>query len=428
MDSFVPRMPDQHPLLRPNAVPSLFESGRENKRSGAPGSHILQVGKRKRVQKRLSPSSRDKKSCFVFLGERRHHSNIGISSDLMDTSLPSKPPKSHTASKFIFSLHSYSRSSMPSLSQNVVNMAPSPHLMEAEAEHLCGGNPEHLPTLVQGTENFLSEAGASKGLPCHIEVGSDNTLASIVHIPLELEINQSEILEFPPSVLEESSLYPRHGRIPENHDLLVPDNINSLHSYSSIARPLSTLEHQCRSKEWTTRGGEPLSDTNAQDCPPLNPAVSPLAWMLGSWISDPAGEGEFPSIPSFRYVEEAVISHVGQPMLNFMFSSSNPETGTAMHRECGFIRVKPGTNQVAFICAQNMGLVEVEEGEVQGEQLSLTSHSLSRISFAKEPHVQKISRIFRLTSDGKLEQTVSMATSTQAMAPHLHVTYRKVTS
>ncbi|XP_069831408.1 peroxynitrite isomerase THAP4 isoform X3 [Dendropsophus ebraccatus] len=162
--------------------------------------------------------------------------------------------------------------------------------------------------------------------------------------------------------------------------------------------------------------------------PPLNPAVAPLAWMLGTWVSDPPGEGEFPSIPSFRYMEEAVISHVGQPMLNFMFCASNPETGKPMHRECGFIRVKPGTKQVAFICAQNTGVVEVEEGEVQGEQLTLTSNSLSRISFAKEPHVEQISRTFRLTAEGKLEQTVSMATSTQAMAPHLQVTYKKVTS
>ncbi|XP_075717498.1 peroxynitrite isomerase THAP4 isoform X3 [Rhinoderma darwinii] len=162
--------------------------------------------------------------------------------------------------------------------------------------------------------------------------------------------------------------------------------------------------------------------------PPLNPAVAPLAWMLGTWISDPPGKGEFPSIPPFCYMEEAVISHVGQPMLNFTFCASNPETGKAMHRECGFIRVKPGTNQVAFICAQNIGVVEVEEGEVHGEQLTLTSHSLSRISFAKEPHVQQISRTFCLTAEGKLEQTVSMATATQAMAPHLQVTYKKVTS
>ena len=39
----------------------------------------------------------------------------------------------------------------------------------------------------------------------------------------------------------------------------------------------------------------------------------------------------------------------------------------------------------------------------------------------------QITRKFRLNSDGKLEQTVSMATTTQPMTQHLHVTYKKVT-
>ncbi|XP_018121317.1 peroxynitrite isomerase THAP4 isoform X2 [Xenopus laevis] len=167
---------------------------------------------------------------------------------------------------------------------------------------------------------------------------------------------------------------------------------------------------------------------DAAASPPLNPVVSPLAWMLGTWVSEPAGVGKFPTIEPFRYMEEATITHVGQPMLNFTFCASNADTGKPMHRECGFIRIKPGTNHVAFISAQNTGVVEVEEGEVEGNQLRLTSHSVSRISFAKDPHVTQISRKFRLTPEGKLEQTVHMATSSQPLAPHLHVTYRKVTS
>uniref|UniRef100_A0A8B9VT78 THAP domain containing 4 n=1 Tax=Anas zonorhyncha TaxID=75864 RepID=A0A8B9VT78_9AVES len=74
-----------------------------------------------------------------------------------------------------------------------------------------------------------------------------------------------------------------------------------------------------------------------------------------------------------------------------------------------------------------LGLVEVEEGEVNGQELSIASHSIARISFAKKPHVEQITRKFRLNSDGKLEQTVSMATTTQPMTQHLHITYKKVT-
>ncbi|XP_032713613.1 THAP domain-containing protein 4 isoform X1 [Lontra canadensis] len=165
----------------------------------------------------------------------------------------------------------------------------------------------------------------------------------------------------------------------------------------------------------------------SREPPTMNPVVEPLSWMLGTWLSDPPGAGTFPTLQPFHYLEEVYISHVGQPVLNFSFNAFHPDTRKPMHRECGFIRLKPDTNKVAFISAQNTGIVEVEEGEVNGQELCITSHSIARISFAKEPHVEQITRKFRLNSEGKLEQTVSMATTTQPMTQHLHITYKKVT-
>ena len=37
------------------------------------------------------------------------------------------------------------------------------------------------------------------------------------------------------------------------------------------------------------------------------------------------------------------------------FNASDVETKKPLHRECGFIRMQPGTNRVAFIVAQNSG-------------------------------------------------------------------------
>ncbi|XP_021564147.1 THAP domain-containing protein 4 isoform X1 [Carlito syrichta] len=165
----------------------------------------------------------------------------------------------------------------------------------------------------------------------------------------------------------------------------------------------------------------------SREPPKMSPVVEPLSWMLGTWLSDPPGAGTYPTLQPFQYLEEVHISHVGQPMLNFSFNSFHPDTRKPMHRECGFIRLKPDTNKVAFVSAQNTGIVEVEEGEVNGQELCIASHSIARISFAKEPHVEQITRKFRLNSEGKLEQTVSMATTTQPMTQHLHVTYKKVT-
>ncbi|KAL7832362.1 hypothetical protein AOLI_G00299100 [Acnodon oligacanthus] len=157
----------------------------------------------------------------------------------------------------------------------------------------------------------------------------------------------------------------------------------------------------------------------------LNPAVLPLDWLLGTWESDEPGEGSFPSISPFRYIETLHFSHVGQPVINFMFNAFHAESRKPLHRECGFIRIQPGTNNVAFIIAQNSGLVEIEEGELIGQQLALHSRAMARTSFAKEPYVQQISRLIQLRPDGRLEQTVSMALENQPLTQHLHITYRR---
>ncbi|XP_067218277.1 THAP domain-containing protein 4 isoform X3 [Chanodichthys erythropterus] len=162
-----------------------------------------------------------------------------------------------------------------------------------------------------------------------------------------------------------------------------------------------------------------------------NPAVLPLDWLLGTWQSDEPGEGSFPSIAPFRYTETLHFSHVGQPVVNFIkflffrFNAFHAESKKPLHRECGFIRLQPGTNRVAFIIAQNSGLVEIEEGELTGQQLTLHTTALARTSFAKQPHVQQISRHIQLKPDGRLEQTVSMALEGQPLTQHLHITYRR---
>ncbi|KAM4771406.1 peroxynitrite isomerase THAP4 [Rhinophrynus dorsalis] len=440
-DSFVPRMPDQHPLLTINAVPSLFFGSRVCRKRGVSGSRRTRVGKRKLIQKRLSPLIQGDSS-LVSAGEEVFTENRyqpDISDDVKDSScylVSDVSTNLSSACKFISSLHSYSSSARtPRSSPSVQGVTESllPHTVELSRTDHASDIPaneeaiKHCSSYVEFSGVFPSDVQHSGGIQCHIEVSSDGSSQLVSSGQLTYHVNDlhCEISESSPVVTEESNLQSDRKMVfsPQENDPSLQKDIKSLHSYCVSSNPLQGRRHHFRRKAQTEEWR-----VDNQSSPPLNPAVAPLAWMLGSWVSEPAGKGEFPTIPSFHYNEEAIISHVGQPMLNFTFCASNPETGKAMHRECGFIRIKPGTNQVAFICAQNTGVVEVEEGEVQGEQLSLVSQSLSRISFAKEPHVQQISRTFRLTPEGKLEQIVFMATDTQPLAPHLRVTYRKVSS
>lgn len=158
--------------------------------------------------------------------------------------------------------------------------------------------------------------------------------------------------------------------------------------------------------------------------PPLNDMVKPLSWLLGKWRSD-AGQGIYPTIDDFKYAEEVEFTHVGQPNIQFSFYSWHPVSKKPMHRELGFIRMQPGTNKVALMVAQNLGVAELEEGEVNGQEIKTESHTLGRMTFGKPPAVRKVSRVLRL--DGEtLEQIVEMETENTPMTEHLRVKYKKV--
>ncbi|KAM8953171.1 peroxynitrite isomerase THAP4 [Pelodytes ibericus] len=421
VDSFISRMPDQSPLLRPSAVPTLFPNSRAGRKKRSPG---MKAFKKKLVQKshvRNLPTEVP----LMSHGEdilTRSHESIFYHDDLQDTNcLPVRRPSACT---FINSLHSYSRSSLQLASQEPgSNVNSVPHISEMSTT-------DNGKTYVTIGGVFTSGVPKSGDHLCPVQVKEDPSLlleSTTMQLPLQVNMVHCESTNNPPSLdVEEPGFYPAIGPSKQEKDQLASRAIESIHSYSTQSKHPSGKRHMLK-KAWINdeQYPDPL-DVTIQSLPPLDPAITPLGWMLGTWVSEPVGEGEFPTITPFQYKEEATISHVGQPMLNFTFCASNAETGKPLHRECGFIRIKPGTNQVAFICAQNIGVVEIEEGEIQGEQLSLTSHSLSRISFAKKPTVQQISRTFRLTPEGKLEQTVSMATSTQPLAPHLRITYRKL--
>lgn len=81
-------------------------------------------------------------------------------------------------------------------------------------------------------------------------------------------------------------------------------------------------------------------------------------------------------------------------------------------------------------CSSLTGIVEVEEGEVNGHELCISSHSISRISFAKEPHVEQVSpsslsvvpRLFALgsgtTPSYKLQSSVLLSPALTVFIPY----------
>lgn len=152
-------------------------------------------------------------------------------------------------------------------------------------------------------------------------------------------------------------------------------------------------------------------------------ALKPLNWLIGKWISISA-KGSYPTIKPFQYNEEIEFTSIGQPMLNYSLRSWNPETQKPMHFEFGFLRIKPGTNKVAFMVAHNFGLTSLEEGTVGDNELKVTSTQVSRMSFAVDPAVIGIERHFKLAGD-TLECIISMETENIPLTEHLKIIYKK---
>jgi len=137
----------------------------------------------------------------------------------------------------------------------------------------------------------------------------------------------------------------------------------------------------------------------------VNDLVKPFAWILGNWVSASAS-GSFPNIKDFVYNENLDFQTRGkQPVLAYSGSSSNPQNGNPMHLETGFLRGRPG-NCLTFMVAHNFGLATVEEGNVAGKIISLSTKSIGRMTGAADPEVLKIERKFTLQDDDILVQEV----------------------
>ncbi|CAI7881648.1 unnamed protein product [Closterium sp. NIES-54] len=154
--------------------------------------------------------------------------------------------------------------------------------------------------------------------------------------------------------------------------------------------------------------------------PPLHPALEPIAFMLGRWRGE--GEGGYPTINSFRYIEEITLTHAGKPAMAYAQKTWRAESGEPMHAESGFWRPKPdGTLEI--VIAQSTGLAEVQKGRYDAEAKTIAVESELVGNATK---VRRIVRHFRLEGEGTLAYTVDMETTSQPMQKHLDARLKRL--
>jgi hypothetical protein len=151
----------------------------------------------------------------------------------------------------------------------------------------------------------------------------------------------------------------------------------------------------------------------------LNPALTPVAFLLGTWRGE--GEGHYPSIKPFQYREELRFAHNGKPFLIYTQRTESIETGQPMHGEAGYMRLV-GDGRVEFVIAQPIGYTEISLGRVDGQRIDVECASVGRTPTAKP--VTSIGRSFWI--DGEtLRYELKMGLAGAPLAPHLAASLRR---
>jgi hypothetical protein len=155
----------------------------------------------------------------------------------------------------------------------------------------------------------------------------------------------------------------------------------------------------------------------------LHPDVAALAPLLGTWTG--GGEGKYPTIQTFEYLEEVTFSHVGKPFLVYTQKTKAVSDGRPLHAEIGYLRV-PQPGRLELVLAHPNGITEIDTGtysvtaDVIGIELSSTTIGLA--PSAKE--VNDLARSIRIDGDD-LSYTVQMGAVGQPLQDHLTATLHR---
>lgn len=156
------------------------------------------------------------------------------------------------------------------------------------------------------------------------------------------------------------------------------------------------------------------------DTPALHASLAPLAGLIG--VFEGEGRGDYPTIEAFHYREQVTFGHAGAPVLAYQQRTWSQDGARPMHGESGYLRM-PATDRVEWTMAHSFGIVELLEGDWDGEVLGLRSTSLGSSATAKV--VERTRRQLRLRGD-ELSTDVWMSYGEHADVHHLSSVLQRV--
>jgi hypothetical protein len=154
--------------------------------------------------------------------------------------------------------------------------------------------------------------------------------------------------------------------------------------------------------------------------PQLHDLAARIGFLLGTWQG--TGKGEYPTIEPFAYEEEVRFTHNGKPFLAYAQRTWHPEKKMPMHAETGYYR--PLENgRIEVVIVQPTGIVEIQEGVVEGTAIRTASTLVARTSTAKE--VTVLERMLEVDGD-VLRYEVRMAAVGRPLQHHLGAELRRI--
>lgn len=147
-----------------------------------------------------------------------------------------------------------------------------------------------------------------------------------------------------------------------------------------------------------------------------------LSVLIGEWSG--TGQGEFPTIEPFEYLETIRFSGDDRPFLHYEQKTRRRRAGqpeyVSSHWESGFIRLL-ADEKVELINAQSGGRLEVLTGSLRQTEMGLILH-LQSTAFLNDPRMLETSRTISVEGD-TLHYTLTMrTTAVPGSASHVEAT------
>ena len=153
--------------------------------------------------------------------------------------------------------------------------------------------------------------------------------------------------------------------------------------------------------------------------PTLHPHLSPLAFLVGSWVGK--GAGAYPGSEPFDFEEELTFSHQGKPVLAYLMRTWRVGGDAPSHAERGFWSSRD-SRDLDSVVAHATGHVEVSEGIVVANSVTFESTAVVGWRGAKE--VLAIARRVSLDDD-VLTDALDMQAVGQELQAHVHAELRR---